>query len=41
MEVVGEYIGKPTPDDFADILYNVAAEYGNPMLIIENNNLFG
>ena len=24
MEVVGEYVGKPTPDDFADILYNVA-----------------
>jgi len=39
MEVVGEYIGKPTPDDFADILYSVAAEYGNPMLIIENNNI--
>jgi len=39
MEVVGEYIGKPTPDDFADILYNVGAEYGNPMLVIENNNI--
>ena len=39
MEVVGEYIGKPTPDDFADILYSVGAEYGNPMLVIENNNI--
>jgi len=39
MEVVGEYIGKPTPDDFADILYTVAGEYGNPMLVIENNNI--
>ena len=39
MEVVAEYVGKPTPDDFADILYNVAAEYGNPMLVIENNNI--
>ena len=39
MEVVGEYVGKPTPDDFADILYNVASEYGNPMLVIENNNI--
>ena len=39
MEVVAEYIGKPTPDDFADILYNVCAEYGNPMLVIENNNI--
>ena len=39
MEVVAEYIGKPTPDDFADILWNVAGEYGNPMLVIENNNI--
>jgi len=39
MEVVGEYVGKPTPDDFADILFSVAAEYGNPMLVIENNNI--
>jgi len=39
MEVVGEYVGKSTPDHFADILYNVASEYGNPMLIIENNNI--
>ena len=39
MEVVAEYVGKPTPDDFAEILYNVAGEYGNPMLVIENNNI--
>jgi hypothetical protein len=39
MEIVGEYVGKPTPDDFADILYGVAAEYGNPMIVIENNNI--
>jgi len=39
MEVVGEYLGKPTPDDFADILYNVCSEYGAPMLVIENNNI--
>ena len=39
LEQVAEYVGKPTPDDFADILANVAAEYGNPMLIIENNNI--
>jgi len=39
MEVVGEYVGKPTPDDFADILYNVGREYNNPMLVIENNNI--
>tara|TARA_Y100000310_G_scaffold117691_1_gene116419 strand:- start:1145 stop:2731 length:1587 start_codon:yes stop_codon:yes gene_type:complete len=34
-----EYIGKPTPDEFADIIHSVAGEYGNPMLIIENNNI--
>tara|TARA_R110002020_G_scaffold76558_13_gene193963 strand:+ start:2597 stop:4183 length:1587 start_codon:yes stop_codon:yes gene_type:complete len=39
MEVVAEYVGKPNPDAFADILYNVGGEYGNPMLIIENNNI--
>ena len=39
LEVVAEYVGKPNPDEFADILYNVAAEYGNPMLVIENNNI--
>ena len=39
MEVVGEYVGKPTPDDFADMLYSVAAEYNNPMVVIENNNI--
>ena len=36
---VAEYIGKPSPEDFADMLYSVATEYGNPMLIIENNNI--
>tara|TARA_R110002020_G_scaffold82416_1_gene204035 strand:+ start:5720 stop:7306 length:1587 start_codon:yes stop_codon:yes gene_type:complete len=39
MEIVAEYVGKPTPDDFADILWTVAAEYGNPMVVIENNNI--
>ena len=39
LEQVAEYVGKPTPDDFGDILYNIAREYGNPMLVIENNNI--
>jgi hypothetical protein len=39
MEVVAEYVGKPTPDDFSEIIHNVAAEYGNPMVVIENNNI--
>jgi hypothetical protein len=32
-------VGKPTPDDFADILLSVGSEYGNPMMVIENNNI--
>tara|TARA_Y100001973_G_C5121140_1_gene292830 strand:- start:37 stop:972 length:936 start_codon:yes stop_codon:yes gene_type:complete len=39
MKQVGEYIGKPTPDEFADIVHSVAGEYGNPMVVIENNNI--
>jgi|TARA_Y100000310_G_scaffold302190_1_gene339283 hypothetical protein len=39
MEVVAEYVGKPTPDDFAEVLYGVAKEYGNPMMVVENNNI--
>tara|TARA_R110000765_G_scaffold17476_1_gene47747 strand:- start:2870 stop:4453 length:1584 start_codon:yes stop_codon:yes gene_type:complete len=36
---VAEYVGKATPDDFAEILHSVAAEYNNPMIVIENNNI--
>jgi hypothetical protein len=39
MEVVAEYVGKATPDSFAEILYQVGSEYGTPMLVIENNNI--
>jgi len=39
LELVAEYIGKPNPDDYADILYNVGNEYGGCMIVAENNNI--
>jgi len=39
LEIVAEYIGKPTPDAYADILYNVGKEYGDCMIVAENNNI--
>lgn len=39
MEIVAEYKGKPNIDDFATILYSVGQEYGNCLLVVENNNI--
>lgn len=39
MEVVGEYQGKPTPDLYANMLNQVGREFGNAMLVVENNNI--
>lgn len=39
MEIIAEYQGKPTPDLFARILYDSAREYGNPLLVVENNSV--
>jgi len=39
LSVVAEYIGKPNPDDYADILYNAGKEYGTCMIVAENNNI--
>lgn len=39
MEIVAEYQGKVTPDIFSDILYNAGKEYGNCMMIVENNSV--
>lgn len=39
MEIVAEYQGKVTPDVFSDILYNAGKEYGNCMMIVENNSV--
>jgi hypothetical protein len=39
LRVVAEYIGKPNPDDYADMLVGVGKEYGNCMIVVENNNI--
>jgi len=39
MEVVAEYKGKPNIDDFSTILYTAGHEYGNCLLVVENNNI--
>jgi len=36
---VGEYQGKPTPDMYANFLNQVGREFGNAMLVVENNNI--
>ena len=39
MEVVAEYLGKPTLDMFAKILYDAGVEYGKCLLVVENNGI--
>ena len=39
MEVVGEYQGKPSLSDFALLLSNTGREFGNCLLVVENNSL--
>lgn len=39
VEVVAEYKGKLSRDIFVGFLNTVCDEYGNPMLVIENNNI--
>jgi hypothetical protein len=39
LEIVAEYIGKPNPDDYANILLDTGKEYGNCMIVAENNNI--
>ncbi len=39
LEIVGEYQGKPTLDMYANMLNQVGREYGNAMLVVENNNI--
>ena len=38
-EIVAEYQGKPTPDVFAEILCQTGKEFGECMLIVENNSV--
>lgn len=39
LEVVAEYQGKPTLDMYSQILDMAGREYGNAMLVVENNNV--
>jgi len=39
MEIVAEYKGKPSLDIFSQFLYSVGKEYGNCMVVIENNSV--
>ena len=39
MEIVAEYQGKVAPDIFSRVLFDVAHEYGNALLVVENNSV--
>ena len=39
MEIVAEYYGKPTLETYSDILMSAASEYGDALLVVENNNV--
>jgi hypothetical protein len=39
MEIIAEYQGKMPTDEYARFLYNCGKEYGNCMIVIENNNI--
>jgi hypothetical protein len=39
MEVIAEYQGKPTPDIYGNLLSSVGKQYGNALLVIENNSV--
>jgi hypothetical protein len=39
MEIIAEYQGKVTPDLFSEIVFNAGREYGNAMVVVENNSV--
>ena len=39
LEIIGEYQGKATPDMFATMLNQIGREFGDAMLVVENNNI--
>ena len=39
MEIVAEYQGRVTPDLFSEIVYNAGQEYGQCMVVVENNSV--
>ena len=38
-EIIAEYQGKPTPDVFADIIFQAGNEFGACMVVVENNSV--
>ena len=38
-EIVAEYQGKAPPELFADMLFEVGKEFGNSMIVVENNSV--
>tara|TARA_B100001564_G_scaffold118182_1_gene98386 strand:- start:1653 stop:3239 length:1587 start_codon:yes stop_codon:yes gene_type:complete len=39
MEIIAEYRGKCTPDVFSRVLFDMGQEYGNGLLVVENNSV--
>jgi hypothetical protein len=39
MEIAGEYQGKITPDIFSNLVFDAGKQYGNCMVIVENNTI--
>ena len=39
MEVIAEYQGKPAPDVYGNMLFSAGKEYGNCLLVVENNSV--
>ena len=39
LEIIAEYQGKVTPDLFSEIVCNAGREYGNAMVVVENNSV--
>ena len=39
MELVAEYRGKVTPDIFSRVLFDLGGEYGNALMVVENNSV--
>ena len=39
LQIIGEYQGRPAPDMFANMLNQIGREFGNAMMVIENNSI--
>ena len=39
LKIIGEYQGKITPDLFAELIFNTGREFGNAMVVVENNSV--